>query len=198
VLETITRRSLQVLEMLQPEPVLTRVRDGEHICVGGEAYNIHWVAGHSDGHMLLHRVRDGLLFLGDQVLLKITPNIGLWPLLDPNPLQSYLTSLETLAALDVSLALPGHRALIHDLAGRISEIKHHHELRLQACLHAAGEGATGYEVCLHIFPRLLNADDIRMGMVEALSHLEYLASQQRLERLDGEVIRYRRRAPRED
>ena len=55
---------------------------------------------------------DKLLLCGDQVLMKITPNIGLWPLTEPNPLGRYLQSLHELKSLAVRLALPGHRASI--------------------------------------------------------------------------------------
>ncbi len=126
-----------------------------------------------------------------QILAKITPNIALWPGLDQNPLQSYLASLGKLEQLKTAVALTGHRAVIHDVPGRAAEIREHHRQRLQQCWEAAGDGCTGYEVCLKIFPRLVSVGDIRMGMVETLSHLEYLVSEGRLSRSEDDVVRYR-------
>jgi hypothetical protein len=125
------------------------------------------------------------------ILAKITPNIALWPGLDPNPLRSYLDSLDKLAGLKTAVALPGHRAVIHDVPGRVAELREHHRIRAQACWDAAGDAGTAYEICLKVFPRLKSIDDVRMAMVETLSHLEYLASEGRLGRSEGSVIWYR-------
>jgi glyoxylase-like metal-dependent hydrolase (beta-lactamase superfamily II) len=125
------------------------------------------------------------------ILFEITPNIGLWPGLDQNPLRSYLGSLDKLERLRVSVALPGHRAVIHDVPGRMREIREHHRVRLQACWDAAGNGCTAYEVCLQVFPRLKHVDDVRLAMVETLAHLEYLAVAGRLERSEASILRYR-------
>jgi Metallo-beta-lactamase-like, C-terminal domain len=127
------------------------------------------------------------------VLVNITPNIALWPGLDPDPLRSYLSSLDKLEGLKNLVALPGHRAVIHDVPGRVAELREHHPLRAQACWDAVGRAATAYEICLKVFPRLKNIDGVRIAMVETLSHLEYLTSEGRLERSEGIVVRFRQR-----
>lgn len=193
VVERVTARSLQVLHMVEPQPVLSPLYEGNEVCLGGHPYRVIWVPGHADGHLLLHREGDGLLFAGDQILVKITPNIALWPGLDQNPLRSYLASLDKIERLKATVLLPGHRALIHDVRGRVAELREHHRVRAQACWDAAGDGATAYEVCLDVFPRLNSIDDVRMAMVETLSHLEYLVSEGRLERSTDKIVRYRQR-----
>jgi glyoxylase-like metal-dependent hydrolase (beta-lactamase superfamily II) len=193
VVERVKVRSLEVLHMVQPQPVLSPLQEGDEVGLAGESYRVIWVPGHADGHLVLLRQGGDLAFVGDHVLSKITPNIALWPGLDPNPLRSYLTSVDTLEELKHTVALPGHRALIHDLPARAAELREHHRLRALECWEAAGEAATAYEVCLRVFPRLKNIDDVRMAMVETLSHLEYLVSEGRLERSEGSIIRYRQR-----
>lgn len=189
--ERVEVRSLEVLQMLEPQPVLSSLHEDDEVCLAGDAYRVIWVPGHADGHLMFHRRGDGLLFAGDQILVKITPNIGLWPGLDPNPLQSYLTSLDKLDRMKTAVALTGHRAVIHNVPGRVAELREHHRVRAQLCRDAAGDGKTAYQICLQVFPRLKNIDDVRMAMVETLSHLEYLVGEGTLQRFGESVIRYR-------
>ncbi len=191
VVEQVAERTMQVLRMLEPQPVLSPLYEGEIIHLGGQESRVIWTPGHADGHLLLHQEQDGVLFAGDQILAKITPNIALWPGLDPNPLKSYLSSLGKLEHLNTVVALTGHRAVIHDVPGRVAELREHHRNRLQQCIEAVDGDCNGYQVCLKIFPRLESVDDIRMAMVETLSHLEYLVSEGRLERTEDTIIRYR-------
>ena len=193
VIERVSSRTLEVQQMLEPQPVLSPLHAGDEIQLGEATYRIHWTPGHADGHLILHREHDGVILSGDLVLLKITPNIALWPGLDQNPLRSFLTSLDQLELLNPSLALPGHRGLISDVPGRIRELREHHRQRLQACYEGARDGCSGYQVCLRVFPRLENVDDIRLGLVETLAHLEYLVGEGRLERLEDEITSYRQR-----
>jgi glyoxylase-like metal-dependent hydrolase (beta-lactamase superfamily II) len=196
VIKGVVARLLEVLEWVAPQPELSPLRDGEQVVIGENTYRVIWVPGHADGHLLLHRERDGLLFAGDHILIKISPHIPLWPHLDPNPLRSYLTSLDQTEKLRVRLALPGHRGVIHDVRGRIGELREHYAARAQACWEAAGKGCTGYEVCVKIFPKIKSVDDMRMAMVETLAHLEYLVGEGRLERYGDELIKYRQQRTR--
>jgi len=168
---------------LQPED---RIELGD-----GEVRVIH-TPGHSDFHFVLHDEARKLLFAGDQLLLKITPNIGLWPYAAPRPLRRYLDSIGSLRGLDVDLIFPGHGPLFHDLDGRIEELILHHEERLSV-MHEAlmGEPVTAFEVVRRIFPDDLSDHQLRFALAETLAHLEHLADEGRAERLDGAVVRYR-------
>ncbi|MBI4673653.1 MAG: MBL fold metallo-hydrolase [Chloroflexi bacterium] len=190
VVETVHERQLQVLAMVQPQPVLSALHQGECVTLGADSYRVVWVPGHADGHLVLHREADGLAFIGDHVLIKITPNIALWPGLDPNPLKNYLESLDKVERLAIRRALPGHRGVIDKLPERVAELRAHHAARLEECLNAAN-GCTAYEVCLRIFPGLRTTDELRMAMVETLSHLEYLVAAGKLEKREGEVVSYK-------
>ena len=125
------------------------------------------------------------------ILMKITPNIPLWPWLDPNPLKNYLASLAKIEKLGARKALPGHRAVIENIPARIAELYEHHRVRAYKCWEGALDGCTAYEICAHVFPDISTIDDIRLAMVETLAHCEYLVGEGRLERLEGSVVRYR-------
>ncbi|MDQ3865191.1 MAG: MBL fold metallo-hydrolase, partial [Actinomycetota bacterium] len=171
---------------------LNAFRAGETIDLGpGEARIIH-TPGHSDFHFVVHDERRRLLFAGDQLLLKITPNIGLWTYTAPRPLERYLDSIRGLRGMDVDLVFPGHGPIFHDLDGRIDELILHHEERLSVMHEAfAGEQATPFEIACRVFPDELSAHQLRFALAETLAHLEYLTDAGRAERLDGDVVRYR-------
>src|SRR5262249_31558650 len=146
--------------------------------------------GHSDGHMAFYCADERLLLCGDTVLIKITPNISLWPHGRPDPLADFLRTLDDLGQLEVDLALPGHGPLIAAFHQRLGELRAHHDERLKAVEQATEAGATTFAVCTRIFPTdQLTAHQIRFAMAETLAHLEYLVGIGRMERVDhGPVI----------
>ena len=146
------------------------------IAIGDRRFRTIRGPGHSNGQLMLHDVDDKLLLCGDHVLMKITPHIGYWPSVDVNPLQQFLNSLKALQHLDVRLALPGHRALITDWAGRSEELQAHHAERLDVTGNCVPiEGATARQIAQAVFRlRDLNVHETRFAMAETLSHLELL------------------------
>lgn len=131
-------------------------------------------AGHTDHQLLLYWPERKLLFTGDQVLSRITPNISYWPDADPDPLASYLQSLQQLNALPVSLGLAAHEALIEDVPQRIQELLAHHEDRARRIVELLTTPQTAFEVAQHLFTRPLTRFQWRFAVSETLAHLEYL------------------------
>ncbi len=170
----------QNITLLEPDTVVS---------VGQRHFKAIHAPGHSDGQLVFYDEADKLLLAGDQVLLRITPNIGLWFISEPNPLGRYLASLQSLADLEVRLALPGHHALITDWQGRVNEIQDHHTLRLDKLLAAFnGHGLTSYQASYHLFNhQKLSKIEVRFAVAETLAHLEYLVDKQNLRRDDNEV-----------
>ncbi len=155
---------------------LTHIAADSVIKLGGRHFRAIHAPGHADGQLLFYDEADRLLLSGDHVLMKITPNIGVWQHSDPDPLGRFLASLRALAGLDVRLALPGHRRLIEDWRGRLDELLVHHEARLGHTLDALAKGATTvYEVSLHVFEsERFTAHEWRFAVAETLAHLERL------------------------
>lgn len=180
-------------QMTRPLPqTLQPIHASERIQLGERTFDILHGPGHSDGQLLFYDPEDRLLLSGDHVLMKITPNIGLWPETDPNPLGRFLESLNQLKALDVRLALPGHRRLIEDWGGRVEELIQHHQARLQRTLDTVSAGHhTAYSASLHIFEfQRFSAHEWRFATAEALAHLEYLRDHGHLRREGGPVLYY--------
>lgn len=163
-------------EMTYPHPTrIETLTPGDSITIGKRTFQSIHAPGHSDGQLIFYDPADKLLLSGDHVLMKITPNIGLWPDTEPDPLGRFMASLESLRSLDVRLAFPGHKALITDWRGRLDELLHHHALRLEHTLAAIQGGATVYDASLKVFNSLtFTPHEWRFAMVETLAHLEYL------------------------
>lgn len=198
-----------LLKCGMPEDVVREVSDTEHFTrkgtfpqasfagflmpgcykrIGNRHCKVIAAPGHSEGQVIFYDEAEQLLFCGDHVLIKITPNIGFWPKSRPDPLGRYLSSLKALSALEVSLALPGHRAIIQDWRGRLAELSAHHDARLAHTLLACEQPATAYDVAAHLFdPSRFTPHEWRFAMVEALAHLEYLKERGRLCR-QGEAV----------
>lgn len=168
--------------------------DGQTLELAGMRFRAVWTPGHADGHAMLLREADGVLLAGDQILERISPNIGIWAYSYPNPLQHYFESLEKTAALRASLALPGHYRPIKDIAGRVAELKAHHRERLGFLLGLMNSTPqTCWQLSLGLFPGDLNLAQRRFAWSETLAHLEYLVAVGQVKRLelDG-VVHYSR------
>jgi glyoxylase-like metal-dependent hydrolase (beta-lactamase superfamily II) len=117
--------------------------------------------------------------------MKITPNVGLWPWGDPNPLATFLATLARLADLPVDLALPGHGPLIDRFAERVAQLQAHHAERLAHVLLAVAHGADAFQVCRRVFAtETLTSHQLRFAMAETLAHLEHLRARGALARVD--------------
>ena len=163
------------------------------VTLGQRQFRAIHAPGHSDGQLIFYDADDQLCLSGDHVLMKITPNIGAWMHNQPNPLRRYLDSLQALADLDVRLALPGHKWLIHDWRGRIEELIAHHDLRLGHTLDAIeGGAATVYQVAGEIFDMTrFTPHEWRFAMAETLAHLQLLEERAQITRGDEPVLRFR-------
>jgi glyoxylase-like metal-dependent hydrolase (beta-lactamase superfamily II) len=150
--------------------------------------------GHTPGHVCLFLPEEKIMFSGDHILQKITPNIGLHPYSGPDPLGDYLQSLRATLALGATQLLPSHGLVVEDPETRIHELLQHHDRRLQSCLEALGSTPqTAYAVSLQMFGASLDHIGRWMAMGETLSHLEHLAHHGQVVKVDDrDCLRYLR------
>lgn len=171
---------------------LTPLRVGEKLPVGGGAVRVLHAPGHADHQLVLHDEERGVLYAADHVLLKITPNVGFWPENLPHPLARYLDSLEGLRGLEVDLVLPGHGPVFHDLRGRIDELIHHHDERLELMRSVVSdEPKTAFEVSNRVFREDLSIYEQCFALAETLAHLDHLDLEGRAERVGEAPVLYR-------
>ncbi|MEX2659630.1 MAG: MBL fold metallo-hydrolase [Acidimicrobiales bacterium] len=157
-----------------PEPT-RRVRSGDVLQLAGrEMFAVH-TPGHTTDHLCLHDPEAGLLFSGDHILPTITPHIsGLGQ--DPDPLASFLDSLDRCAELeDVKDVLPAHGHPFTDVAARVDAIKDHHAGRIGQLREASAAlgWASVATLSRQIFkPRVWGS----MAESETYAHLEHLVA----------------------
>lgn len=191
VAQVIVAQQEHLRAMTYPHPQqIDTLLPGATIGMGGRQFRTIHAPGHADGQLLFYCAEERLLLCGDQVMRRITPNIGVWPTTEPQPLARYLRSLAELAALEVELALPGHYAPLTDWAGRIAELQAHHAQRLEVMYEAAQAGATALEVSYRVFDYdRFSQHEVRFAVAEALAHLEFLVDEGRLQRVEQEAGR---------
>ena len=155
--------------------------------------------GHTAGHLVFHDLAGQLLFAGDHVLPTITPSIGFEPVLSPNPLGAFLTSLALVRARPDALLLPAHGPVAPSVHARVDELLAFHDERLTQTAVAVGQGAsTAYEVAglLGWTRRLRRLDELdpfnaMLATLETHAHLVLLAAQGRVHRsVEAGVDRY--------
>ncbi|MDD9938528.1 MAG: MBL fold metallo-hydrolase [Myxococcales bacterium] len=107
------------------------VQEGSVLTLAGREWFVRHTPGHTADHICLHDPDEGIFLAGDHVLPSITPHIsGLGD--NPDPLQAFYDSLEEVGHIpDVQRCLPAHGHPFDDLARRASDIRTHHDERLE-------------------------------------------------------------------
>jgi glyoxylase-like metal-dependent hydrolase (beta-lactamase superfamily II) len=169
------------------------LKQGDFLSYGDFKFTCIETPGHSPGHMCLYDAGKKILLSGDHILIDISPNVSCWSG-GENPLADYLKSLDKLYNFEVSIVLPGHRRTFSDLAGRIDELKHHHEKRAAETLTVLKryETQNAYQVASHLTWRVpygsWEAFPIWQkfsAVGETLAHLNYLESLGEVNRENG-------------
>ncbi len=145
--------------------------------MGKREWRVITAGGHSPEHASYFCEKDKILIAGDQVLSHITPSIivsAAQP--NSNPMQEYLDSLARFEALPGdTLVLPSHGLPFHGLHPRLSQLREHHQSRLDDLGSMITETVTPFVVAQEIFSRLL-MENPRQAFGETLAHLNMLTS----------------------
>ncbi len=158
------------------------VEEGQTFKVGDYTLEAVAAPGHDPGMMCLYEEKHKLLFSGDHILGRITPNISCWSL-ETDPLGDYFESLEKTGRLTLEMVLPSHRSIIEGGWERIEELREHSLERLrevEEVLRRHGE-QTPYEVASRLKWKIpvKNWRDINpvqkwFATGEAMANLAYL------------------------
>jgi glyoxylase-like metal-dependent hydrolase (beta-lactamase superfamily II) len=155
------------------------LEDGDPISFRSMTWRTIHCPGHSPGLVCFHWPEKKILFTGDHLLKEITPNPILnvsenTPPLRYLSLKEYLTSLEKIKGMDLSLLLPGHGEDVYDAKGLIEKVFAHHEERMDLVFTFLSRGEkTPFEIAMGLFPGV-PPFEVFLGISEALGHLEIL------------------------
>lgn len=154
-----------------------RLHERDALTIGGRRWQLLVGRGHAPEHICLYAPDIGVLIVGDQVLPRISPNIGVYaseP--EADPLADYLATLPQFRALPAdTLVLPSHHMPFRGLHERVDELAAHHAARLDELRQVCGDGAhTGMALTRALFPRALDVHQTTFAVGETLAHLHLL------------------------
>ena len=179
-IKTASMAAREYVSVVEPDTLL---EGAERLPVDDTEIEVIWTPGHSPGHCCFYWRARRLLFSGDHLLPKISPNIGLHPQSGANPLDDYVASLDRIRRLEIETVLPAHGDPFYDHGSRIAEIIEHHDARKAALVRLAGDGAkSGWQLAAGLFAGIMqrNVFQQRLALQETLAHCQSLAVDGRL------------------
>ncbi|MCI4663282.1 MAG: MBL fold metallo-hydrolase [Neomegalonema sp.] len=154
-----------------------RICEGDQIEIGARRWRVLFGQGHAPDHALLHCEAEQILIAGDQVLPKITPNIGVYPA-EPegDPLGEWMRSCAQLATQlsDDILVLPGHGAPFQGASTRLRQVIDRHDATLARLLTHLENPRRVVDCFAAMYKREINAANEGLATVETLAHLHRL------------------------
>ena len=104
----------------------TIVKDGDKIDFGYYNFEVIDLSGHTPGQVGIYDKNHKILFSGDHILNKITPNISFWDFKYEDILGTYLKNLDKVYNMEVDTIYSAHRGIIDNPKLRIDELKKHY------------------------------------------------------------------------
>ena len=178
--KTASMAAREFVSVVEPDTLL---EGAERLPIDESELEVVWTPGHSPGHCCFYWPARRVLFSGDHLLPKISPNIGLHPQSGADPLDDYLASLARVRRLEVDLVLPAHGDPFRNHRERIAAIMQHHDERKAALVNLARDGAkSGWQLAGELFHGVMerNVFQQRLALQETLAHCQSLAVEGRL------------------
>ena len=172
----------------------TKISPGLEIAIGGYNFVAIDEEGHTPGMLGLYEKDHKILFCGDHILGKITPNITYWGEDFGDSLGIYLKNIEKIKDLGIKHLFSSHRFLVEDTNERIDELISHHDHRLKDVLDIIKklEKATTTEITqkMHWDIRAKDWNDFPdsqkwFAVAEAAAHLKHLV---KISKVKEEVV----------
>ena len=171
-----------------------RLQDNDCMIINENEWRITTTYGHSPEHLTLYCSALGILISGDQILPKITTNVGVWASQPhANPLKLFLESLDKFTSLPTeTTVLPSHGPVFIGIHERIRQLKEHHQKRLNELVAGLHQPHTAAELLPILFRRNLDDHQLTFAMGEIIAHLNFLVAEDKAQRLESSegVIQY--------
>jgi glyoxylase-like metal-dependent hydrolase (beta-lactamase superfamily II) len=149
------------------------------------SWQVHETPGHAPSHVVLHQPERGLLISGDHLLGRVSLFFDHGH--TPDPVEEFLSSLETAERLGVELCLAGHGRPFRDLGAKIAanrELVDQHLARMRGAL------AAGPKTAFETVPDLVDGAEltpatVAWGIQMALAYLDHLAARGAVAPVEG-------------
>jgi glyoxylase-like metal-dependent hydrolase (beta-lactamase superfamily II) len=167
-----------------------RLRDGEVVA----GLRVLHTPGHAPGHACFVAEERGVVFSGDHVLSRTTPNVSVFAGSAGSPLDDYLRALAATRSLAGLLALPGHEERC-DLAARSTELLAHHDRQLRHAAKLVADGRDTVRAAAEAMEwttpwAALGTLDRQLALGETYAHLLVLEHSGVLERISEKPLRW--------
>lgn len=166
-----------ITDYTSPLPVgFRRMQAGDTLTLGGREWQVVIGTGHSPEHACLYCKDEGVLISGDQVLPKISSNVGV-EITEPfgDTLGDWIASICRLRLLPAdTLVLPSHGEVFTGLHARLDRMLVGHARRLELATEACADPHTAFDLVPKLYTRISGPVDQFLALSEALAHLHYM------------------------
>ena len=132
------------------------------------------------------------MIVGDHLLPKITPHVGMYPDATGDPLGDFINSQLKVQKFDVENVLPAHGGIYQDHRHRANQLIEHHRYREAEMLDITRRKAqTAFEIAMQIFgSEERPIFHVMAATFETLAHLEhaYLEGRAKKSERDGRIL----------
>jgi glyoxylase-like metal-dependent hydrolase (beta-lactamase superfamily II) len=175
-----TARPMNFADVVAPMPLgFRRIVQGEEIGIGGRTWRVEVGHGHAPDHAMLWSADGDLAFVGDQVLPRITSNLGVYAT-EPgaDPVGDWLETCRRLLPLAHSgqLALPGHQRPFRGLDVRLRQLIDRQTEALDQLAGFLTEPRTACACFEVLYGRRIGASEYGLALCETVGHLNHLLS----------------------
>ncbi|WP_415853254.1 MBL fold metallo-hydrolase [Sinomonas sp. G460-2] len=168
-----------------------RVGAGDDVPFGGSTVRTIETPGHTPGHICLELLERLMLISGDHLLPRISPNVSLEMRGDPDPLGSYIRSLQFIELNDHYEVLPAHEYRFRAPATRARQLLAGIDERSAQIVEAvSGEAEpTVFNVARKIYWsrgfESLQGLQFRLALSETAAHLQHLRAKGLVQGVEG-------------
>jgi glyoxylase-like metal-dependent hydrolase (beta-lactamase superfamily II) len=152
-------------------------------------WSVHETPGHAPSHVSLFQAERRLLISGDHLLGRVSLYFDYG--FTPDPVGEFLTSLDSVEALNARLALSGHGRPFADVREHVEANRRRVNLRLDALRAALQDGpATAYDLAPRIYGDTFRPEVAGWLLTKLLCYLTHLETTGAVERVRGEPERW--------
>ena len=173
-----TDRPFNFADCVVPLPQgYTRLAEGGTIRFGGREWDIRMGNGHAPEHLTLWSQSGDMVIGGDQLLLSISPNLGVYPTEpDADPVQDWINSCEKFQpfATNDQFVLGGHKLPYFGLPKRLEQMIANHHEALARLVDFLDAPKTAGQCLQPLFKRKIGSGEYGLALVEAVGHLNHL------------------------